>query len=99
MLNSFADFLMTVLLKHKNIWPYMCTCKFDFTLLQFHLSFSKSEFDLLQKYPRIYQKFQPHVTSTLFRFGKLNEERTIILKNKKSRYKVLSESLTVFWRY
>jgi hypothetical protein len=61
--------------EHENIRPYISNYEFDFTLLQFHLSFSKSEFDLLQKYPRIYQKFQPHVTSTIFGFGKLNEER------------------------
>ena len=84
--------------EHENIRPYyISNYEFDFTLVQFHLS--KLELDLLQKYPRNDLKFQPHVTSTIFRFGKLNEERTIIMKHNKSRYKVLLESLTVFWRY
>ena len=55
--------------EHENIRPYISNYEFDFTLVQFHLSFAKSELDLLQKYPRINQKLQPHVTSTKFRFG------------------------------
>ena len=61
--------------EHDNIRPYICNYKFDFTLVQFHLS--KLELDLLQKYPRIDQKLQPHVTSTIFRFGKSNEAQKI----------------------
>ena len=36
--------------EHENIRPYISNYEFDFTLVQFHLSFAKSELDLVQKW-------------------------------------------------
>ena len=73
--------------------------------MQFYLSFAKSELDLVQKW--VHKNIQELIKNinpmlhqrNLDLVNQIKKAFHTIMKHKKSRYKVLLESLTVFWRY